>query len=479
MHIPPIGEGAPACLRAAIARVRDHALRVDFESFIAKTFETVDPGTVYLSNWHIGLIAEYLEACRQREITRLLINMPPRALKSICASVAWPAYILGHQPSERIIVASYAQGLSLKHSMDCRLVMQSEWYRRIFAGAALSSEQNEKHKFMTQDKGWRYATSVGGTLTGEGGNFLIVDDPINAAHAYSETMRDTVHHWFDQSFCTRLNDKKSGVIVVVMQRLHIDDLAGHLIEKGGWEHLALPAMAMRTTVWQRGNTHRTMKEGDLLHAEREDVATLGRIRQELGAAAFAAQYQQQPLSEEGGMVRAGWLKRYAALPENVIRIVQSWDTAHKAARHNDASACATFVETEQGYYLADMKAVRMEYPELKRTVREMAEQWQPDVILVEDKASGQSLLQDLGREVALPLIAIRPVGDKVTRLAAVSALIESGKVFMPKFAPWLAEFESELLAFPGGAHDDQVDAFSQYLNWKRGRDSHGPTLRRI
>ena len=463
-------------LRAALCR----ALREDYMGFLHKSFVTTHPGTAFQHNWHLRLLAEYLEACRKREITRLIINLPPRSLKSLCVSVAWPAFLLGHDPSERIMVASYAQALSVKHAQDTRLIMQSGWYRNVFPHSGIARYENEKHKFVTQQRGYRLAISVGGTVTGEGGgNILIVDDPTSARQALSDTYRQHANQWFDTSFATRLDNKQQGVMVVVMQRLHQDDLTGYLLRKGGWEQLVLPATSTQDIHYVRGNFSYTRTQGEPLHAGREGHALLATAQRELGSAAYAAQYQQMPLMHEGSMVKRAWLKRYQQLPETVLRVVQSWDTAIKAGAGHDASACATFAEAENGFYLMDMFCIKAEYPELKRACFQRAALFQPDAILIEDKASGQSLVQDLLRDSALPVIAIKPQGDKLSRLAAVSALMESGRVYLPDQAPWLAAFEAELCHFPHARHDDQVDAVSQYLHWARGRGAKTPTLRRV
>lgn len=442
-------------------------LKRDFPTFIGKTLATVNPSAAYLPNWHIDLIAEYLEAARRGDITRLIINMPPRALKSVCVSVAWPAWLLGHNPSNRIMAASYSQSLSLKHSLDCRLVVSSPWYRRVFPDVQLAGDQNEKHKFMTTRRGFRYATSVGGTATGEGGNFLIIDDPLNPMQAMSSPGRDEANHWFDHTFASRLDDKKKGVIVLVMQRLHGNDLTGHLLAKGGWRHLCLPAITVVPEVHDFGTVSKKREAGELLHADRENAELIARAKIELGSAAFAAQYQQQPLSEEGAMLKAWWFRRYKEMPPSHERIVQSWDTAIKSGSAHDASVCLTFAEHEGKSYLLDAQTMRAEYPDLKRVFYALAERWKPQAILIEDRASGQQLLQDARRETSLPLIARNPKADKVTRFAAVSAMIEAGRVWLPEQARWLADFESELFAFPNGSNDDQVDAFTQYLDWLR------------
>ncbi len=453
-------------------------LKTDFATFIGKTFQSVDPATLYLDNWHIHLIAEYLEAARRGDFTRLIINMPPRALKSICVSVAWPAWLLGKNPASRIMAASYSAPLAIKHSLDCRMILQSPWYRHIFPQVQIARDQNEKYKFMTTARGFRYATSVGGTTTGEGGNFLILDDPLSPMQAMNETTRDMANHWFDHTFASRLNDKEKGVIVLVMQRLHQQDLTGYLLAKGGWEHLCLPAVATEREVFDFGRVKHTRKEGDLIHNERENAELIARAKIELGSAPFAAQYQQNPLADEASMVRLWWFARYEELPV-AGRIVQSWDTAIKSEAHHDATVCLTFCLHENISYLLDATVIRAEYPELKRAFTTLAEQWKPNTILIEDRASGQQLIQDMRRETQLPILARNPKSDKVTRFAAVSALIEAGRVALPKHANWLPDFEAEICSFPGSPHDDQVDALTQYLDWLREQSWNKAGIKRV
>lgn len=451
----------------------------DFPTFIGKTLSTIDPGAKFLPNWHIDIIAEYLEAARKAQITRLIINMPPRSLKSVCISVAWPAWLLGHAPASRIIAASYAASLSIKHSLDCRMLLTEPWYKQIFPDVKLTHDQNEKHKFMTTKRGFRMASSIGASVVGEGGNFLIIDDPISPVQAMNEHWRNHVNNWFDNTFSTRLNDKKTGVIVLVMQRLHSEDLSGYLLAKGGWEHLSLPAVSISPQTYSFGSVTKKFEAGELLHPQRENLFLIERAKIELGSSAFAAQYQQQPLPDEGGMVKRSWLTRYTTLPIMVENIVQSWDTAIKSGAQHDASVCLTFVEAGGRSYLHDAKVMRLEYPDLKRVFYTHTQEHKPNMILLEDKASGQQLLQDVRRESHLPLLAVRPKNDKITRFAAVSAMIEAGKLVLPQQAPWLADFEAELFSFPNGAHDDQVDALTQYLDWKRNQSWEKLRIRKI
>lgn len=297
-----------------ISRARtllDTATRRDFSLFLRRVVQTVAPGVAYAHNWHIDAIAAHLQACAQGDITRLIINLPPRMLKSTTVSVAWPAWLLGQDARARLMVASYAQSLATKHSTDCRVVLQSPWYRRAFPHTLLSDDQNEKDKFVTKARGHRLAVSVGGAAIGEGGNILIVDDPINPLQAGHRTQRDAVNAWFDHSFATRLDDKQRGAIVLVMQRLHAEDLSGYLLEKGGWEHLCLPAVEERKRVIACGNFSYTRQVGEVLHAAREPLPILERTKKELGSANFSAQYQQMPVRQSGSIVKREWFPRFA------------------------------------------------------------------------------------------------------------------------------------------------------------------------
>lgn len=286
------------------------AARSDFSSFLRMVVATVSPAARYQHNWHIDAIAAHLDACAKGDIRRLIINMPPRMLKSITVSVAWPAWLLGQDARTRVMVASYAQSLSIKHSTDCRLVMQSPWYRAIFPQTELAYDQNEKEKFVTTLRGHRIATSVGGSATGEGGNILIVDDPLNPLQAQQRSMREAANQWFDHTFATRLDDKKHGAIVVVMQRLHAEDLSGHLLKKKGWDLLSLPAIAMSRNAIFYGKFSKIREVGDVLHAAREDAMILEQVKRELGSANFNAQYQQAPLGEDEGMIKLSWFGRF-------------------------------------------------------------------------------------------------------------------------------------------------------------------------
>lgn len=454
-------------------------VKEDFASFIGKAFTVVNPAHVYESNWHIDYIAEHLEAVRRGEIKRLIINVPPRSLKSICVSVAWPAWLLAHRPEARIIAASYGLPLAIKHSVDCRKVVQSDWYQALFPYTRISSDQNEKHKFATTRNGFRFASSINASLTGEGGDVLIVDDPLNAVDAYNKGEHEAAANWFDQSFSTRLDHKKHGAIVVVMQRLHEADLTGHLLAKGNWEHLCVPAEAKQEIVYSYGRVHKVLKAHEVFHPQRMNKETLEVIHQEMGSYAYAAQYQQDPAPEAGGMVKKWWFSRYQQLPEEFDFVVQSWDTAIKTGAQHDASVCITFGMLSSEVYIIDVMRDRLEYPDLRRCFGVQYRRYTPEAVLIEDKASGQQLIQDMRRESHIPVVAVQAKKDKVVRFAAACPMIEAGQLYLPKHASWLVDFEKELFGFPDGGHDDQVDALSQFLNWLRERRLKNLQLRRV
>lgn len=447
--------------------------KINFLKFIELCFQTVVPGCEYNNYQYIKVIADRLEAASVGKVRRIIFNMPPRSMKSICVSVAWPAWILGNQPTARIIVASYAQNLSEKHSLDTRCVMQSDWYKELFPGVKLSKDQNTKYKFQTVQRGFRIATSVGGTLTGEGGDFIIVDDPLNPAQALSETFRKRATNWFDQTLVTRLNDRKKGVIVLVMHRLHTEDLTGHLLSKPKniWHHICLPMISKKVEIVDSMITQEesvySREGGQLLYPLDGGKEEIEMIKIELGSYAFAAQYQQNPLPLLSGIIKQEWLKRYKNFPDNLSYVTQSWDTAVSTSDASDFSVCTTWAKIENKFYLLDVYRAKLEYPKLKEQVLSLKARWAPHAILIEAKTSGQQLVQELKANSDLPIIEIVPHNDKLTRFYQIAPIIESGRVFLPHQAVWLNDFEYEVMIFPETRHDDQVDSMVQYLQWVR------------
>lgn len=448
-------------------------LRHNFALFIHRTFQTVSPGELFLSNWHIEVIAYHLALCRQGKIKRLLITLPPRSLKSIIASVAFPAFVLGHDPTKQIICVSYSQNLANKLGRDTLIVMHSAWYRTCFTNARLHPKKQSETEFMTTKMGTRVATSVGGTLTGRGGNIIILDDPIKADEATSKTTRENCIEWYRNTLSSRLNNKSEDVMILIQQRLHQEDPAGYVLEHEDWVHVNLPATAERDEKILIGpNQYHIRKEGDLLHPEREDQQALDRLKQQLGSYNYSAQYQQRPAPQGGGMIQWKWMLPYEHAPkkEDGDLIVQSWDTACKAEDMHDWSACTTWLIKKNQYYLLHVYRKKLLYPALKRIIQTQAKFHHADQLLIEDKSAGTSLIQDLRQSSSLNITAIVPKDDKQTRMMMATPVIESGRVHVPNDAPWLADFHSELVLFPNSRDDDQIDCVSQFLLWVKDRN---------
>jgi predicted phage terminase large subunit-like protein len=311
------------------------------------------------------------------------------------------------------------------------------------------------------------ATSVGGTLTGRGGDMIIIDDPLKPDDAKSEAKRFGANQWFTNTLPSRLDDKRTGAIVVVMQRVHIDDLTGFLLEQSDeWDVLSLPAIADSHSViptWC-GQTY-TRQMGEALSPEREPLHVLEALKQQIGSDAFSAQYQQMPAPPGGAMVKRDWIVRYGDLPPPAERrlTLQSWDTASKGGPDNDWSVCTTWILTRRKeWYLVDVWRRRVDYPALKAAVQALAKHWKARRILVEDAGAGTSLVQELRGRVS-GIIAVKPKGDKTSRMSVASAKFEAGEVLLPQRAPWLVDLEAELFTFPGSRHDDQCDSISQAL----------------
>lgn len=453
-----------------------HFLRHDLTSFIVRSFYELNPQTGFMLGPHIEVMATKLDACRKGKTRRLIINLPPRGLKSHCSSVAFVAWWLGHNPAGHVICASYGQELADKLARDCRLVMLSPWYQQVFR-TRLASRQ-AVHDFMTTGQGTRMATSVGGVLTGRGADLILIDDPLKPDEALSESRRKAVNEWYDNTLLSRLNNKSKGCIIIIMQRLHQDDLVGHVLEQEEWETVSFPAIAERDethvieSILGKRLFRRTV--GEALHPERESLAVYNTIRQTIGDYHFTSQYQQNPAPPGGAIVKLVWLRFYepGEQPAQFSRIIQSWDTANKTTELSDYSVCTTWGVLYKRYFLLDVYRRKLNYPDLKRAIIEQAKLHSANTILIEDKASGTQLIQDLKSESVFGITEYKPPSgtDKIMRLHAQTAMIENGLVYLPRTAPWLADYIHELTSFPGTRHDDQVDSTTQFLDYIRGNN---------
>jgi predicted phage terminase large subunit-like protein len=289
----------------------------------------------------------------------------------------------------------------------------------------------------------------------------------------SEYQRKAANQWFDHTLYSRLNDERQGVIIIIMQRLHQDDLVGHVLEQEEWDHIRLPAIAEEGEEHIIRSPYRTWtarrKTGEALHPEREPLPVLEHLRRTLGEYNFAGQYQQSPAPLGGGMVKFEWLRGYepGTEPAKFDIIFQSWDTANKSTELSDFSVCTTWGRNNKKLYLLHVLRKRVDYPELKRMVWQQSARFQPRNILIEDKASGTQLFQELIRDGVYGVTRYEPTMDKIMRMHSVTSTFENGFIYVPTEAEWLDAYLRELMEFPACKHDDQCDSTSQALDWAK------------
>ncbi|TMJ94796.1 MAG: terminase [Alphaproteobacteria bacterium] len=465
-HLPDQIEYSPR-------RVLQAILAVDLMTFIEYTFGVVRPDVIFKPNWHIEALAHALSQVASGESKRLIITLPPRNLKSICASVALPAWFLGHHPSERVVAVSYSDALARTHANDFRRVVNDPLYQATFPGMVI--ERDTDREITTTKRGRRYATSIEGTLTGLGGNLVIIDDPLKLGDVHSEAIRSRSIEWYRSTLVTRPDDKKAARIVLVMQRVHQDDLVGHLQEQGGFEILNLPAIAQREeTYYLGGGRDYTRQKGELLHPEHEPADVLAELKREMGPIAFSAQYQQSPIPPGGTIIKRKWLTTYDQIGSQPgDRIIMSWDIALSEIESGNYSVCVVLLKRGEVFFFLEVIRGRFPFETLKRKVIEVKKRYSygSPTLLIEDSPISRGLIQSL-REQSINVTAYKPDTDKRSRLIAQTDLFAGGSVRLPRRASWLEEFTAELLAFPG-RHDDQVDALAQGLEW--GRQSRGVT----
>ena len=449
------------------ARLLRAVRRQHLAAFNEKVFQTLDPGTRYEHDWHLDHLCYQLTRVVRGEVRRLILNVPPRSMKSITASIGFTAWVLGQDPTKRIICASYADDLARKLSVDTRAVMESPWYQELFPGTRLAAKRPRNVELITTRRGTRYATGMSGSALGRGADLIIVDDPIKPTDALSQAERRRVNDTFDNTLLTRLNDKRTGAIVIIMQRLHEDDLVGHVMASGDWEVVSIPAIATEETLYRLSDDPGDVyirRPGEVLHP-REPRDVLEAIRRTQGSLVFSAQYQQAPVPPQGNIVKREWLRYYDRRPETFDVIMVSWDTASTISETADFSVGTVWGAKGLDFYLLDLVRDRFEVPELRREVMRLAREWGAVQTVVEETDIGRAIAQDLRRSGQASVV-LRPVRiDKEARFLAQSARFESGQVHVPEAAPWLATWLNELLAFPNGRHDDQVDSTSQALDW--------------
>jgi predicted phage terminase large subunit-like protein len=443
-------------------------LASNLTSFTEFAFGVVRPGILFKPNWHLEAVTHKLSQVATGEVRRLIITLPPRNLKSLCASVALPAWFLGRNPAERVVVVSYSDFLARTHANDFRLLVNHPVYQAAFPAMQLARDTDRE--IVTTKRGKRITTSIDGSLTGLGGNLIIIDDPLKLGDAMSEAVRTRVIDWYRSTLLSRADDKTAGRIVLVMQRVHQNDLAGYLQEQGGFEVLNLPAIAQREETFALGNGRTyTRQKGELLHPEQEPAHVLAELKREMGPIAFSAQYQQSPIPPGGTIIKRKWLVPYEEIQrQNGDRIILSWDIALSETETGDYSACVVLLRRNEVFYILEVVRGRFPFDLLKRKVMEVKQRYgSPSTLLIEDSPISRGLIQSL-REQSINVTPYKPDTDKRARVIAQSDLFAGGSIRFPRQASWLEHFTAELLAFPG-RHDDQVDALTQGLAWGRER----------
>ena len=456
-------------------QTRDDLMRASFVFFLEWAFSVLDPGRDFSVNWHVDALAyEVHQAVSAEDGYQLLVTLPPRSLKSMTFSVAFVAWALGQNPRLRFMCVSYGEELAAKLARDCRKLMLHPSYKSAFPGTRL--ERGVQNDFETTQGGGRFSESLSGGLTGRGADYIIIDDPIKPSDARSEVMRDNVDRLYRETLTPRLNSKDRGVFIVVMQRLHEEDLAGRLLATGGWTHLNLPAIAPCDMRVPRLHKEPYLwRAGTALDETRESLGVLERQRLRMNDASFSAQYLQAPLPDKGQLVRREWLIDYQQAPDrqDSDKVLQSWDCANGDGDDANYSVCVTMLVRGGISHVLDVCRVRLLFPDLRKLAYDMAQRYRPDIILIEDAASGRQLLQELAQTppAGQPLVLARTAeGDKKDRLGRASVRIQAGAFLLPASAPWRAEFMRELLGFPMTRHDDQVDALSQALLYLMDND---------
>ena len=458
-------------------KLQDAVLKREAEQslyrYVRQAWSILEPEAPFLSNWHIEYVVEYLEAVTAGQITRLLINLPPRYMKSLLVSVLWPTWEWIQAPQRRWIFTSYAEALSCKHSVDRRTILQSPWYQHRWGHRVrLASDQNVKHEFMNTRRGHMIATSIGGSITGKGGSRIVVDDPHNPTQAESDAQREGALAYFSRTLSTRLDNKNDDAIVVVMQRLHERDLAALCLDLG-FTHVCLPAEAEVPTrcVYPRTQQVYHRAPGDVLWPEREGPAVLAKQKVALGSAAYAGQYQQRPAPAGGLLFHPDWFKFYDERPP-VERLVQSWDMTYTDGPSSDYVVGLQAARKGADIYLIDRVRGQWAFNETCRRVLELYRRYpETGTILIENAANGPAIINVLSRLVP-GIIGVTPEGGKYARAQAASPIVEAGNVWLPNPRPhgrllperaWVDEFMHACCVFPSGAHDDDVDAFTQLV----------------
>lgn len=460
----------------------------ELKEYVKQAWHVVEPANEYISGWHIDVICDHLEAVSRGDIKRLIINEPPRHLKSLCVSVFWPTWEWISNPSCRWLFASYSERISFRDSLKCRRIIQSPWYQNNWGHIyQLTGDQNAKGRYDTTKTGYRIATTVGGVGTGEGGDRIVCDDPHSVLETLSDVKREAAITWWYHVMPTR-GDTKKSTKVIIMQRCHERDLTGHILAKElEYDHLCLPAEyeGMNRCRTFLGFTDPRKEVGELLHPERFDKSDIETLKAGMIPYTIAGQLQQRPVPLKGGCIKWESFRRFDSNKIDPFKTpqafkVQFWDTAQKKGVTNSPWVCGTWVcgPDLPGWFLIDLYREWMTYPEGKKAAINQFLKHTPIAVVIEDKSTGQSLIQELPLEPGphIPVLPFLPELDKEKRLEIESTSIEAGLVWIPETAHWMTDFELEIRNFPNSVTKDQADMLSMALRWFRERNIHSTSI---
>lgn len=441
-------------------------------SYLKVAWPLIEPKLPFIDGWHIGCICEHLEAVFSGEIRNLLINIPPRHAKSTIVSVGFPSWVWTKKAHHKFLYASHSYALSKRDSVKTRNIIESQWYRETFnVQWKLAEDQNEKTNFLNSEGGFRRATSVMGAIIGEGGDTLVLDDPHSPRSVRSEVKRQDALDWIDEEFFTRKNDPKTVSKIIIMQRLDERDASAHVLEKGDWDHLCLPAgFESQHPFPTRTSIHFTdprKKEGEALWPERFDEAENEKSKKDMGSKAWAGQGQQRPAPADGIIFKREWFKFFQLDPMEMAQkmnfLALSIDLPF-----DEAGTYAVFQiwgRLGADKYLLDQTRGQVGFKEQKSMAKAMIAKWAMlSAKWIEKKANGAALIADLRADVP-GLVPITPHGSKEMRAELVAPQFEAGNVFIPdpSIAPWVGDYIEEMVVFNNGKFNDQVDATTQAL----------------
>jgi predicted phage terminase large subunit-like protein len=466
------------------------AVEMTLMEFVRSAWQILEPATKLQENWHLEVICEYLTLIKDQQFRSkfpecsegIIFNVPPRTMKSLLISIFFPAWVWTTNPERRFMFVSYSEKLSTQHSIYRRAVMESDWYKNAWRHKfTFSKDQNLKHHYENSARGAMFSTGMQSTATGMGGDVLIFDDPLNPEQALSEAEREAVNLRFDTTFRSRINDPDTGVKIIVMQRMHELDLTGHIISREkGWKHVSLPAIAEKSERidYPASGKFQVLKPGDLLWEERLPRSFLDAQKIGMGSWAFAGQYQQNPAPFEGGIIKRNWIQFYRAAPPAFDFLVQSWDCTFTGSDRSDFVAGQVWGCAKGSYYMLPYRVYeRLDFAPTKAAIKSCHALFpEAHAILIEDKANGPAVINELQKEIP-GIVPVSPHGGKLSRAQAMAPLWEAGSVHLPDphifKLPWMEAYIHNLCTFPRAAHDDDMDATSQALIYMRSHNANG------